>query len=200
MAVDGRVVATVDADLMSRLGIRSGEEVATAVVQELQRASRMLATYDRAVNMLAARSRASRELRDALLRKGEPPAHVDAAITRLTELGHLDDERFARQFTRSRVLTGGVARRRIRGELARRGIFGSTADEAIDEVLADEAVDENALLLSAARKRVRAMERLDPRTRRRRLHAWLARRGFDSDDIVRALDALLRERADEVSE
>jgi regulatory protein len=60
-------------------------------------------TYERALDMLEARSRAVAELRRLLIRKGEPEAEVDAAIERLRANGLLDDANFARQLTRSRA-------------------------------------------------------------------------------------------------
>ena len=75
-------------------------------------------TYERALDMLEARSRGIAELRRLLLRKGEPEADVDAAIERLRGNGLLDDDNFARQLTRSRALGTGQSRRRIAQELA----------------------------------------------------------------------------------
>ena len=42
----------------------------------------------------------------------------------------------------------------------------------------------------AARKKLRALAPLDPAVRRRRLYAFLARRGYDGEDIRRAMDAV----------
>ena len=49
--------------------------------------SRERSTYDRALDMLEARSRGVVELRRLLLKKGEPEADVDAAIERLRAAG-----------------------------------------------------------------------------------------------------------------
>jgi regulatory protein len=154
-------------------------------------AKRERSTYDRALDMLEARSRGVLELRRLLLRKGEPESDVDAAIERLRANGLLDDANFARQLTRSKALGAGQSRRRIAQELGRRGVDRSTAAEAIDAVFDDEEIDEAASIERVARKKLRMLGGVDDATRRRRLYAHLARRGFDVDDINRVLTIVL---------
>lgn len=151
-------------------------------------------TYERALDMLEARSRGVAELRRLLIRKGEPEADVEAAIERLRASGLLDDANFARQLTRSKVLGAGHSRRRIAQELAKRGVDRAVTNEAIDEVFNDEGVDEDATIERVARKKLRMLTGLEPMIRRRRLYAYLARRGYDIDDINRALSAVLDEQ------
>lgn len=154
-------------------------------------------TYERALDMLEARSRGIAELRRLLLRKGEPETDVDAAIDRLRASGLLNDDNFARQLTRSRALGTGQSRRRIAQELAKRGVDRETASQAIDDVFDDEQIDEAASIERVARKKLRMLTGVDAPTRRRRLYAYLARRGYDMDAISRALSAVLEDAADD---
>lgn len=148
-------------------------------------------TYERALDMLEARARGADELRRLLVRKGESPAEVDETIARLTRAGLLDDAAYARQLARSKALGAGMSRRRIQQELTRRGVARDVSTEAIDDVFEDEVVDEGTLIERAAAKKLRTLSRLDPATQRRRLYAFLARRGFDADDIQRVLRTML---------
>jgi regulatory protein len=148
-------------------------------------------TYERALDMLEARARAVTELRRLLIRKGEPPDDVDAAIERLRVTGVLDDANFARQLTRSKALGGGQSRRRIQQELAKRGVTRDVSDDAIQEVFDEEGVDEQAAIERVARKKLRTLTGADAPTRKRRLYAFLARRGYDSDAIARVLRIVL---------
>jgi regulatory protein len=144
--------------------------------------------------MLALRARSAAELRRLLVRKGEPAELVDVAIERLLRAGFLDDESFARQFARSKLLGAGLSRRRVQQELARRGVAREVAESALSEVVDEEQVDEEDGLQRVARKKLESLERLDPATQRRRLYAFLARRGYDSDDIARTLRELTETR------
>lgn len=189
LLVDGRHEATVSIEIVERLGLRVGlpfQPVAEAVARE----AALLGTYDRALRMLAVRGRARGELRRSLVRKGEPADQVDAALDRLAAAGLLDDAAFARQFTRSRSAGVGASRRRIQQELGRRGVARQVTDDAIAEVYEEEAVDEGEVAVRAARKKARSLGGLDPAVRARRLYAYLARRGFDADDIRRAMEAV----------
>lgn len=163
-------------------------------MSKLERPKR--STYERALDMLEARARASVELRRLLIRKGEPEAAVDAAIDRLKGSGLLDDANFARQFTRSKALGAGVSRRRLEQELARRGVNRETTSEAIDEVFEDEGVDESATIERVARKKLRTLAKLDEETQRRRLYAFLARRGFAAEEIGRVVRTFVGEEAE----
>ena len=141
--------------------------------------------------MLEARSRGVAELRRLLIRKGEPEADVDAAIARLISSGILDDTNFARQLTRSKAIGAGLSRRRIGQELAKRGVSREISDEAIEAVFEEEGIDEVESIDRVARKKLRMLTKADDATRRRRLYAFLARRGYDNDDITRVLQTLL---------
>jgi len=141
--------------------------------------------------MLEARSRGVVELRRLLIKKGEPEADVDAAIERLKASGILDDTNFARQLTRSKAIGAGLSRRRIGQELTRRGVSRDVSDEAIEAVFEEEGIDEAQSIDRVARKKLRMLTKVDDATRRRRLYAFLARRGYDNDDIARVLQTLL---------
>lgn len=146
--------------------------------------------------MLEARARAVTELRRLLIKKGEPVAEVDAAIERLRSSGLLDDANFARQLTRSKALGAGLSRRRIQQELAKRGVAREVSDEAIEDVFEVEGVETDASIDRLARKKLRTLTNVDGPTRKRRLYGFLARRGYDNDDIARALRVVLESDAE----
>jgi regulatory protein len=189
LLVDGRHETTLSIETVERLALAVGrayDDVRDAVRRE----AALLATYDRALNLLALRARSARELRRQLLRKGEPPDQVDAAIARLEVAGFLDDGAFARQFARSKAVGGGMSRRRIQQELGRRGVARQVGDDAIADVFEEEQLDERAVVEQAARKKLRSLKNLDAETRKRRLYAFLARRGYELDDIRRVIQAV----------
>jgi len=187
--VDGREHAVLSLDAIERLGLVVGRPIA-GLEEAITVESARLHAYDRALNMLAFRARSSSELARSLVRKGEEKAHVDWAIARLQEQGLLDDAAFARAFTRSKVVGGKQSRRRVEQELARKGVARTVAGEAIDDVFEDEAVDQRSIVEEAARKKLRSLAGLEPAVQRRRLYAFLARRGYDLDDIRAAIDSV----------
>jgi regulatory protein len=145
-----------------------------------------------ATRFLEARSRSVAEVRRRLTGAGYQTSLVEQAIARLGDLGVLDDESFARAWVESRDRARPRAERALRDELRLKGI-----DRAlVDLVLAERRelgsdlpdADETALppdRLAAERlieRHSRALDRIDdPRKRRERAYALLARNGFDPE-------------------
>ena len=189
--IDGMPTSMLSIEAIERFGLAMGAIIDDRTAALIEREVGILQTYDRALNMLAARGRASAELRRLLIRKGEPADRVDVAIERLVSVGFLDDAAFARQFARSKGVSGGLSRRRLQQELGRRGVNRETGTEAIETVFSEEGVDEAATIEKVAQKKLRSLGNVDAPTRRRRLYSFLARRGYDSDDIGRVIRTLL---------
>lgn len=189
--VDGREAAVLTADSLVTLGVRVGVALEAAQLQAIEAAGAEVAVMDRALNLLAHRARSARELRRRLLQKGEPAPLVEAALERLARMGLIDDAEYARQVARSTAVVRGASKRRVRQELFRRGVASEIADAAIEQVYADESVDAGEIVERAARKRLKALAGLDPETRRRRLYGFLARRGYESDEIRVTLERVL---------
>lgn len=200
LLVDGKSFATLSLDAIERLRLVVGGSV-EGLEERISHEAAALRTYDRALNMLAFRGRASKELARSLVRKGEPKELVDGAIERLTEQGLLDDAAFAESFTRAKVIGAQQSRRRVQQDLARKGVAREVTDAAIATVFDEEQVDQREIVEQAARKKLSSLRKLEPVVRRRRLYAFLARRGYDSDDIRAAMDAVGEEmRAGDDSE
>jgi len=184
--VDGTSIATLSIDIIERLQLAVGRDVA-ALTERIALEAAQLKVYDRALNMLAFRARSSAELARTLVRKGEEKLHVDRAVERLKEQGFLDDAAFAQSFARAKVVGASQSRRRVQQELSRKGVARDVSDAAIDVVFDEEGVDVQAIVEAAARKKLRSLAKLDPAVRKRRLYGFLARRGYDADHIRAAM-------------
>lgn len=152
--------------------------------------SRERPAYDRALSLLGFRARTVSELRRRLLDKGEPADVVEQVIARLVDQKLLDDAEFAREFARTKVLGAGASRRRIVQELTRKGVARNVADEAVEGMEEREGVDPSSAIHRVAEKKWKSLGHLDGFTRRRRLYAFLARRGFSPNEIRAAMNAL----------
>lgn len=187
--IDGKAAHTLGLAAIERLGLAVG---ATTVGREenVAREEGLLRTYDRAVGMLAARGRAGKDLERLLVRKGEPAEFARHAVERLVSEGFVDDHSYARSFVRSKSAGAGLARFRLKQELGRQGVERVVSDEAIAKVFEEEAIDELATATALATKRARSLHGIDPQSRRRRLYAFLGRRGYSPDVISLAIAAL----------
>lgn len=144
---------------------------------------------EKAVALLAMRSRTQQEIADALRKNAYPERTIARVMARLDEAGYINDTDFAEQWAASRT-TKGMGARRIRMELRQKGVDS----EAIDEALS--AIDHDDMLsgaLKAARKAASGKNLADPKDRQK-IFAALARRGYGCAEARQALEALKDEQ------
>ena len=146
--------------------------------------------YNYALNLLSARPYAIKALHRKLLQKEYSAADADDAIRRLVDNGLLNDAKYAEQYARSKIVSSGVSKRRLSQDLYRKGIKGDVATTAIANVIADEEIDTAAIVEKVARKKLAQLGDLEPLVLRRRLFGFLARRGYDVDEIKRVVSSL----------
>jgi regulatory protein len=146
--------------------------------------------YDYALNLLSARPYATRALHRKLIQKEYSAADADNAIRRLVDNGLLNDAKYAEQYARSRMLSAGTSKRRVQQDLFRKGIKADVATEAIANVVEQEEIDPAVAIERVARKKLAQLGDLEPLVLRRRLFAFLARRGYDVDEIKRVVAQL----------
>ena len=188
--VDGAFRLGLAAEVVAAAGLRVGDELAEARLAELEGRDRSWQAREAALRLLAVRPRSAAELARRLRMKGYGPEVAEEVIGRLRELGMIDDAAFAGMLARDRVRLRPQGARRLASELRQKGVDEETARAAIRETLEGEETDERALARRAAEKwRPRAGE--EPERARRRLHGYLARRGFDGDVIREVLDETL---------
>jgi regulatory protein len=153
--------------------------------------TRPLATaYNYALSLLAARPYSTRALQRKLIQREYSAADADDAIRRLVENRLLNDAKYAEQYARSKMLSTGVSKRRLSQDLYRKGIKGDVAAAAIANVVEQEEIDPAAVIESVARKKLAQLGDLEPVVLRRRLFGFLARRGYDIDEIKRVVSLL----------
>ena len=162
--------------------LRVGQFLSAPEVTELRERDTQERAYERALNLLSYRARSAAEISRRLRQADFPPSAIKRALARLEKLGLIDDRAFARYWVENREEFRPRGQRMLRWELQRKGV----ADEIIDEVLAP--LDETATASRLARKRASRLLHLDEATFRRRLGAYLGRRGFAYSiisDVVR---------------
>jgi regulatory protein len=194
--VDGEFRMGLSAEVALAGNLRVGETVDEARLLELERRDRGWQAREAALRLLAVRPRSAAELARRLRMKGYEPEIGEEVIVRLRDLGMIDDAAFAGTLVRDRVRLKPQGARRLANELRAKGVDDETARAAIRETMDGEQTDERELARRAAEKwRPRAGE--EPARARRRLHGYLARRGFDSDVIREVLDEATPDETDE---
>lgn len=153
---------------------------------------------DAAAAFLAVRPRSVVETRRRLRHHGYPHELVERVVGQLVELGYLDDANFARAWVESRDRARPRGAFALRRELALKGV----TREVVAEVLAerdeapgssDETADLEAALRLLERRRSALEREPDPRKRRQKAYALLARNGFDPEQCREAVASFTAE-------
>jgi len=187
--VDRGRFASLPAEALLGLDLVVGQEIGARVFERLQELADLEGAHRAALRALARRAHARFDLRRRLLQKQHPPAAVDGALARLAAQGLLDDAQFARDYAGAKAARGRGPARLVRDLLAQ-GVERRMAEEAVRRALADDGVDPGAAVRAVAEKRARQLAGLPGPVRKRRLAAFLARRGFAGADIRHIVEAL----------
>lgn len=139
------------------------------------------------MNALARRGMSTEEMRDYLRKRGFEQDETDLECERLLGVGLLDDFALAETLIRTLRQRKGLGRSALVAELRRRRLDA----EAIDAALEDLDDDELARAIDLAAKRVPQLRSLDDQTARRRLGAFLMRKGYSGGVVQAAVDRAL---------
>ncbi|HUG48186.1 MAG TPA: regulatory protein RecX [Candidatus Limnocylindria bacterium] len=151
-----------------------------------------------AAAFLAVRPRSVAETRRRLSQLGYRQPLVEQVLERLTEMGYLDDEAFAQAWIESRDRARPRGEGALRRELAVKGVQRETVAAVLEvRAEADHSADSTAAQRLLDRRRTAIEREPDPRKRRQRAYALLARNGFDPE-ICRAASAAFGQLAEEV--
>ena len=187
-------------EALERMGLGVGDALPANRRHHVLDADAEVAVREAALDLLSHRARTRAELRRKLVGKGFRPARVDLCLDRLAERGLLDDAAVASAFVRDRIRHRPRGKGRLAQELRAKGVADAVASAVVDDVLEEEALTEEALaqqVLEAWLKRqgpatLRALSGREPTPERekarRRLHGYLARRGFRGPALTSALD------------
>ena len=179
--VDGVRFGVVPETLAHAAGLAVGRPVDAELQERLAAAADAEAAFRTLLRALERRSFARVDLGRRLIRKGHPRPAVDAALDRAAGLGLLDDAEFARNYVQTRAARGrGPAR--LTRDLMAMGLDRGLIDRALAAEW-PEGGDRTAMPSALAAKRAAQLGDLPRPVKRRRVLAYLARRGFAGRDI-----------------
>jgi regulatory protein len=146
-------------------------------VSRTERRGRKLDVHDRALGLLAVRARSRNELERRLTSAGFERDEIAETLDRLSAVGLVDDEAFARSFAEHAVGTRGEGRRAVESALVAKGVARETIELVVSDVTRERG-DESERALALARFRAARLASAEPATAYRKLFSFLARRGY----------------------
>jgi len=141
--------------------------------------------YDAAVRYLGNRPRSVAEIRRHLRSKRYSDVAIDRAVDQLRAQRYIDDEAFARYWVDQRERFRPKGDRALVSELLGKGV----PRETIDVVLGDRDPEaEVQQAREAIRRPIARWQTLEEGERKRKIHQYLAARGFSYDTIEAVLE------------
>ena len=193
--IDGEFRLALALEVAQQLGLHAGDPVDEAALERAAAADTRWRAREAALSLLGYRARSAAELRRRLLRKEFPAPLVEEIVAELAERGHVDDVQFARAFVRDRTRSRPRGRGRLTQELRAKGVPAEEAGAAVEAVFHQDGISEAELARAAAEAWLRKGGKgsSGPEARRR-LFAYLARRGFFGEVARGAIEHVLKER------
>ena len=143
---------------------------------------------DYAFFLLKFRLRSENELVQRLELKKIPEETINEVISFLKEKRFIDDNVFARAWLNSR-LKRPFGLRRIKQELRQKGIDKEIIEQETAKV---KDYSEVAIVLDLAKGRLNRLKEIDQVSTKRRVYAYLVRRGFSPEIVIDTLNQLCR--------
>lgn len=138
----------------------------------------------KALLLLKFRKRSKREMERQLLEKGFPEVLVTKTVERLEQQGLIDDKLLVQAWRQDRESFRPKGRRLLAVELKRAGVDSGVVEEGLREV------DDRQTAFRAAEKKARLWAGLDYQEFRKKLSAYLSRRGYDWEVIREVVQRL----------
>ncbi len=183
--LDGEYAFVLYSRELKAYGVMEGAELAPEDLRLIREEVLPKRAKLRAMELLQKKTYTRRELEDKMRTGLTPEECIREAIAYVESYGYLDDKRYARDY----IFYKGRDRSRMRIEqdLMRKGIDKDLIREAYEEVFAEDHLPSGKELIAAELRK----KHYDPNAatfeEKRKIMAFLYRKGFSSEDIRSAL-------------
>ena len=186
--LDGLYFDSVDADCISKLGLRVGLAIEPEVLRKLIEADEGMRAKNCAVALLSDQSYSKSQIIYQLRQRGFGAEAINITVDDLEQLGHIKDEDFAKRWVARRQRSKPKGKKMLAHELANQRIDRTTVDRVLADIDRSEEAD---TALELARKQAKRYQSLQPEVAKRRLQGFLLRRGFDYETIQSVIGRVL---------
>lgn len=204
--LDGAPFVVIHAVLVENFGLRIGLQVEAEIIEKLIAADEVMRAKNFALRLLrektndeiddgtedsrpAVRSKTytKSEMERRLAREGFSEEAVETVVAELVDSGHIRDRKYAENWIARRLKSNPRGKTLLKHELLDKGVDRETAEQVVAQV---ETENETTLALQIAQRRMKQYRRLPVHVAKRRLHGFLARRGFGSEVVRQVLEQI----------
>ena len=176
---------------MNEITKREEPEVDSTEMPPESEGERSARAHNVSMYALTRKGLSSAEMTDLLRKRDLDAGDVAFEVTRLEQVGLLNDTELAETLVMQLRERKGLGRSAITSELRRRKLDPTAIEEALAEAYDSEGDDELTRARAIAIKRAPQLRSLDPETARRRLGAFLMRKGYSGSVVASAVASAL---------
>ncbi|MDK8193379.1 regulatory protein RecX [Paenibacillus sp. UMB7766-LJ446] len=180
---------TVLEDVMIKYRMTRGNTFLKKDLEDIIVADERQRTYVQSLRYLEHKPRTRHELSQKLRQKEFAAPLIEEALDRLERENLVDDELFAKEWTRQRMEGQRKGKLWIRQELRQKGIASELIAEALEGISTDTEFE---TALTAGRKKWNQVKG-DIQEKKRKTLPFLMRRGFSMDMVRRVVNCLIEE-------
>ena len=206
LVLNGTPFVVLHTVLVENFGLRVGLQIEAEVIKKLIAADEVMRAKNYALRLLREKTdndavdetESSRptvkpkpytksEMGQRLAREGFSEKAIGTAIEELIDSGQIRDRKYAENWVIRRQKSNPRGKTLLKRELLDKGVDRETAEQVVAQVKTE---NEANLALQIAQKRVKQYRRLPVHVAKRRLHGFLARRGFESEIVRQVLEQI----------
>ena len=177
------------ADFVFKFGLRVGLKIRRDTIVKLLRAEEIMQAKNFAIHLLQEKEIYTKpELLAVLSREGFSREGINTSIEDLEKAGFIKDKTFAQNWIRRREKSNPRGKEMLKLELVDKGVALSTIDQVLSDIDPNRELD---TALRLAEKQVKRYKSLQPHVAKRRLHGFLARRGFSYNTVGQVMQKIL---------
>jgi regulatory protein len=184
--LDGEFAFGVHRDTLVKSGIAKGDVLSEKHINDIQELEAIRSAKEKAMRLLAARPRSTKELTDRLKQAKHSSTTIESVLLYLERIGLLNDSEFGKMYARSKMISKPMGEYLLKRELFQKGLNEEDIQSALDVAYAENSEEQVAWELASNRKK--RFRDLDEIKAKKRLLDFLSRRGFSWEIISKILD------------
>lgn len=183
--MDGKFGFGLDLESFVKLGLKAEQELTEDEIAEILKKAEFQKTYDKILRFASLRPRSEKEF-ESWFRKHKVHTSLHAKLFgKLKRLDFLNDTKFAVWWVDQRLRFKFKSKRELIAELRIKGINKNI----IDDVLYDVKIDEVKMAKKLIEKKKYRWDKLEGFEARKKMSAFLARKGYGWDVVKEAIKA-----------
>lgn len=200
--IDGKFSFGLDLEILAKHNLKVGRKISESEIEEIIKEGEFQKVYDKALRFLSYRPRSEKEIKDYLYKKKVGEETKKLVLNKLKKRNLINDQEFALWWVEQRISFRPRGKILLEQELRKKGVDRETVREVLEKVFQKEVETKDAiayrlspsfefeLALKAAKKKLSQYKKLSSFEFKKKMTAFLARRGFSWEVIKEVLEKI----------